>query len=143
MDNTEIIFKNEIAYLLKNLSCNEFITHMLTLGKPTEVSLVGSFDKQGRGSRRDIELPFHKDGDYSSKVAKKNNQVFDKKVDVVGLYCIKGGEATTLIKYMDEIKEINLKSNQGVIFDNNECFHSRKGKVGDRVLLRIWIEKNN
>jgi hypothetical protein len=131
----------EAWYILNNLTCNEFIMKMLTLGKPIDVSLVGSFDKEGRGHRRDIELPLHRDGDYSAKIAKENNQVFDKKVDIVGLYCIKSGEAKTLIKYKDELSEITLGENQGIIFDNNECLHGRTGKVGDRVLLRIWVEK--
>lgn len=111
---------------------------MLSLGKPVEISLVGSFDKEGRGSRRDIELPFHRDGDYSSKVDKN----FDKKIDVVGLYCIRGGEAKTLIKVGEELSEICLQKNQAVIFDNNNCLHSRTGKVGDRILLRVWIEQS-
>lgn len=125
----------KVWYILDNINCDEFILHMLKLGKPTETSLVGSFDKEGRGSRRDIELPFHKDGDYS-----RINEIFDKKVDIVGLYCIKGGEAKTLIKYNEEIIEICLKENQAVIFDNNKCYHSRTGKVGDRILLRVWID---
>lgn len=127
---------DKIWYTLNDLSCDDFILHMLSLGKPVEISLVGSFDKEGRGSRRDIELPFHKDGDYSGKVDKK----FDKKIDIVGLYCIRGGEAKTLIKYNDEISEITLQKNQAVVFDNNKCLHSRTGKVGDRILLRVWIE---
>ena len=136
-----IIFENDVAYSLNNLTCNEFIMHMLTFGKPIEVSIVGSFEAEGRGSHRDIELPFHRDGEYSAKLAKKNNETFNKKVDLVGLYCIKEGEAKTLIKYKENISKINLKNNQGVVFDNKECLHSRQGKVGDRILLRIWIEK--
>ena len=134
---------DKLWYILNDLTCNDFIIHMLTLGKPIEVGLVGSFDKEGRGSRRDIDLPFHRDGDYSAKIAKKNNQEFDKKVDIVGLYCIKSGEAKTLIKYKEDITEIILKTNQGIIFDNLKCLHSRTGPVGDRILLRIWIEKFN
>tara|TARA_Y100000591_G_C21377191_1_gene471661 strand:- start:234 stop:581 length:348 start_codon:yes stop_codon:yes gene_type:complete len=115
---------------------------MLSLGKPIEVSLVGAFDKEGRGHRRDIDLPFHKDGDYSSKVAKKNNEKFDKKIDIVGLYCIRSGVSKTLIKCNNNISEITLQNNQGLVFDNQMCLHSRTGPVGDRILLRIWIEKN-
>jgi hypothetical protein len=134
--------KDKPWYVLDNLSCNDFILYMLTLGKPIDVSLVGSFDKEGRGSRRDIDLPLHRDGDYSLKLAEKNNQVFDKKIDIVGLYCIKSGEAKTLIQYDQELSEITLKNNQGVVFDNRMCLHGRSGKVGGRLLLRIWIEKN-
>tara|TARA_Y100000591_G_C21749899_1_gene654150 strand:- start:73 stop:486 length:414 start_codon:yes stop_codon:yes gene_type:complete len=132
---------NKIWYILDNLTCDEFILHMLKLGKPIETSLVGVFDDKGRGSRRDIDLPFHRDGDYSSNMAKKNNEKFNKKIDIVGLYCIKDGDTKTLIKYNDEIKEITLKKNQGLVFDNMKCYHGRTGKVGNRVLLRIWIEK--
>jgi hypothetical protein len=128
-------------YILNDVTCNEFIMHMLTLGNPIEVSLVGSFDKEGRGSRRDIDLPLHRDGDYSAKIAEKNNQKFDKKVDIVGLYCIKSGESKTLIKHEEELTEIVLKTNQGVIFDNVKCLHGRTGPVKDRILLRIWITK--
>lgn len=132
---------DQVWYMMNDLTCNEFITHMLTLGKPTEVSLVGVFDEEGRGSRRDVDLPYHRDGEYSAKVAKKNNQEFDKKVDIVGLYCIKSGESKTLIKHNEKVSEIILKENQGIIFDNQKCLHSRTGPVGDRILLRLWIEK--
>ena len=132
---------DQVWYMMNDLTCNEFITHMLTLGKPTEVSLVGVFDEEGRGSRRDVDLPYHRDGEYSAKVAKKNNQEFDKKVDIVGLYCIKSGESKTLIKHNEKVSEIILKENQGIIFDNQKCLHSRTGPVGNRILLRLWIEK--
>ena len=128
---------NKIWYTLNDVSCNEFVLHMLSLGKPVEVTLVGAFEKEGRGSQRDIELPFHRDGDYS----KKNDKTFNKKVDIVGLYCIKGGEAKTLIKVDEEVTELVLEENQGLVFDNMRCLHGRKGIEGDRVLLRIWIER--
>lgn len=131
-----------VWYIVNDTTCDEFITHMLTMGKPVEVSLVGSFDNEGRGSRRDIDLPFHRDGDYSSKIAKDNDQVFDKKVDIVGLYCLKSGPAKTLIKYKEQVSEVNLKQNQAIVFDNLKCLHGRRGTVGDRILLRIWIQRN-
>ena len=133
---------NKVWYILDNISCDDFVLHMLTLGKPVETSIVGAFDKEGRGSRRDIELPLHRDGDYSSKKAKHNNEIFNKKIDIVGLYCIREGEAKTQIKVGEDITEITLKKNQGIIFDNMKCLHGRTGKVGDRILLRVWIEKN-
>ena len=43
---------------------------------------------------------------------KKNNESFDKKIDIVGLYCIKSGEAKTLIKHNENISEISLQENQ-------------------------------
>jgi alpha-ketoglutarate-dependent taurine dioxygenase len=33
-----------------------------------------------------------------------------------------------------------LKQGQAVIFDNKFCRHGRRGRVGDRLLLRVWIE---
>ena len=130
-------------YLLNDLDCNDFILYMLSLGKPVETSLVGAFDMEGRGSRRDIELPLHRDGEYSKKMTEKTNNRFNKKVDIVGLYCIREGEAKTLIKHNEDVSEIVLKKNQGLVFDNKICLHGRKGKVGDRILFRIWIEKKN
>jgi len=120
--------------LISNTTADNFLLEMLKLGKPIETSLVGAFDKQGRGSRRDIDLPLHRDGDYSVATAIQHS------IDWVGLYCIKGGKATTLIEDSGELKEFNLQEGQAIIFDNKLCRHGRKGKVGDRLLLRVWIE---
>lgn len=120
---------------LLSTTAEQFILKMLEYGKPIETSLVGAFDKSGRGSRRDIPLPFHRDGDYSKEKASKNS------IDVVGLFCIKPGEANTLIKYKDNVTSYNLKEGQALIFENKEVLHSREGLVGDRVLLRVWIER--
>jgi len=120
--------------IIDNTTADDFLLGMLKLGKPIETSLVGAFDKQGRGSRRDIDLPLHRDGDYS--IAK----AIEHSIDWVGLYCIREGEAMTLIEDGYEVKEINLKKGQAIIFDNRICRHGRKGRVGDRLLLRVWIE---
>jgi hypothetical protein len=32
---------------------------------------------------------------------------------------------------------------QALIIDNKICRHGRSGQVGDRMLLRVWIERNN
>ena len=87
-----------------------------------------------RGSRRENDLPLHRDGDYS--IAK----AIEHSIDWVGLYCIREGEAMTLIEDKGEVKEINLKKGQAIIFDNKLCRHGRRGRVGDRLLLRVWIE---
>ena len=123
--------------LISNISADNFLLEMLKLGKPIETSLVGAFDKQGRGSRRDIDLPLHRDGDYSVATAIQHS------IDWVGLYCIKGGKATTLIEDNGELREFNLQEGQAIILDNKLCRHGRKGKVGDRLLLRVWIENEN
>jgi len=115
-------------------SADAFLLNMLSWGRPVETSLVGAFDKSGRGSRRDIPLPFHRDGDYSKDVSAKHN------IDVVGLHCLKPGKAVTLIKYRDKVHSIRLQKGQGIIFDNKAVTHAREGDVGDRVLLRVWME---
>lgn len=118
------------------VSADEFLKEVLLLGNPLEVSLVGSFDKEGRGSRLDCELPFHRDGDYTTK--------YKDKISWVCLYCIRSGEAKTLIKLSDgKVDEISLKEGDAVIINNKKCLHSREGKVGDRLLLRVWIECQN
>lgn len=117
-------------------TADQFILEMLKLGKPIELSLVGVFEKEGRGSKRDIELPFHRDGDYSKDIAAKHS------IDYVGLYCIKGGETETIIKVESTGQEhsIVLKEGQAVIMDNKAVLHARRGNVGDRLLMRVWIE---
>jgi hypothetical protein len=130
---------NEPWTIVENITANEFVLKMLELGKPVETSIVGVFNDDGRGSKRDIDLPFHRDGDYSAKVAEEKGQSFDKNVDIVGLYCIREGDSVTLIKHGDHEEEVVLRNNQALIFDNKKCLHARRGKVGDRILLRMWV----
>jgi len=122
-------------YIYENITADNFILEMLKLGKPIETSLVGVFDNEGRGSRRDVDLPFHRDGDYSKEIASKHS------IDYVGLYCIKGGESKTLLEVEGKEVELTLKQGQAIIMNNKNIRHARKGPVGDRLLLRIWIEK--
>ena len=122
-------------YLYENITADNFILEMLKLGKPIETSLVGVFDSEGRGSRRDVDLPFHRDGDYSKEIAAKHS------IDYVGLYCIKGGESKTLLEVEGKEIELTLKEGQAIIINNKNIRHARKGSVGDRLLLRIWIEE--
>ena len=119
---------------LANIDADEFVLKMTKLGLPLETSLVGSFESSGRGSRRDIELGMHKDGEYTTK--------FKNKVDIVGLYCLKSGDCKTVIKPEGKGEStFVLKKGQAVIFDNNICKHARTGLVKDRILLRIWIQR--
>ena len=121
--------------LFDSIGASQFILESISYGRPVEVSLVGAFDTEGRGSRRDNELPLHRDGDYSTD--------YKDKIDYVCLFCVRAGDATTLIDDGSVVHELNLSENQGVIIDNRACRHGRKGTVGDRILLRIWIEKQN
>jgi len=122
--------------VIDNTTADKFILEMLKLGKPIETSLVGVFDTEGRGSKRDIDLPFHRDGDYSKDIAAKHS------IDYVGLYCIKGGESKTLLEVDGKEIELVLKEGQAVIMNNKNIRHARKGPVGDRLLLRVWIEES-
>ena len=122
-------------YVYENITADKFILEMLKLGKPIETSLVGVFDSEGRGSRRDVDLPFHRDGDYSKDIAAKHN------IDYVGLYCIRGGESKTLLEVDGQEIELTLKEGQAIIMNNRNIRHARKGSVGDRILLRVWIEE--
>ena len=124
-------------YVYENITADNFILEMLKLGKPIETSLVGVFDNEGRGSRRDVDLPFHRDGDYSKEIASKHS------IDYVGLYCIKGGESKTLLEVEGKEVELTLKQGEAIIMNNKNIRHARKGPVGDRLLLRIWIEKES
>ena len=122
--------------LIENTTADEFLCEMLKLGVPLETSLVGVFDTEGRGSRRNIDLPLHRDGDYS--IAYKG------KIDIVGLYCVKENNlAVTIIESGGERKALRLKRNQALIFDNNRCRHGREGDVADRVLLRVWVKSHS
>ena len=123
--------------VIDKTTADDFILEMLKLGKPIETSLVGVFDGSGRGSRRDVDLPYHRDGDYSKEIAAKHS------IDYVGLYCIKGGESKTLIETEGTEVELVLKEGQAVIMNNKNVRHARKGPVGDRLLLRVWIEEQN
>lgn len=122
-------------YVYENITADKFILEMLKLGKPIETSLVGVFDSEGRGSRRDVDLPFHRDGDYSKDIAAKHS------IDYVGLYCIRGGESKTLLEVDGQEIELTLKEGQAIIMNNRNIRHARKGPVGDRLLLRVWIEE--
>ena len=117
-------------------TADEFLLEMLSYGKPIEVSLVGAFDNKGRGSRRNIDLDLHQDGDYSTQ--------YKNKIDIVGLYCLRSSFAKTLITNSKNIlTELILKKGEALIFDNKVCKHGRKGDILDRILLRVWIQKSS
>lgn len=121
---------------IERITAENFLLEMIKLGNPLEISLVGVFDEEGRGSRREMELPFHQDGDSPGFV-------FKNRIDYVGLYCIVGGEAETIIKIngSEEEHSFSLKEGQAIVFDNKNTVHARRGIVGNRLLLRAWVEK--
>ena len=118
---------------IENISADEFVLKMLELGTPIETSLVGAFQDSGRGSKRDIPLPLHQDGDYSKD--------FKDKIDYVGFVCLRsGGTAVTVVEDLNKsLHYFKLKKGQALIIDNKQSRHAREGYVEDRILLRVWI----
>lgn len=118
---------------IPHIKAEDFILKMLEYGPPIQTSIVGSFDTEGRGSRRDIPLPLHRDGDYSTE--------YKGKISWIGLFCLKaGGTAQTLIlDNNNNLSKIKLENNQAIIINNKQCMHGRNGTVKNRLLLRIWI----
>ena len=128
-------------YLIDGTNADTFIKNVLRFGKPIEVSIVAAFETDGRGSTQDMDLPLHHDGDYSARKAAEKGLTFDKKIDILALYCIRAGGAITRLEWDDNHASIILKEGQALIIDNKICRHGRVGPVGNRVLLRAWIER--
>jgi hypothetical protein len=132
-------------------SLDNFILEMLKIGTPIETSVVGVFDPKGkgRGSRQEMDLPLHRDGEYSKDLAEAQGGHYvdvPGGVDIVGLYCIQegSGKCETLIKHDDnEVVPITLKRGQALVFDNRRVLHGRRGSVGNRILLRIWLKRKS
>jgi hypothetical protein len=129
----------------EKMPVEDFIFRMLDLGRPLELALVGAFEADGIGSRRDIDLPLHKDGVYSRELADAQGGVILQRsdIDFVGLYCIRdgNGKCETTFSTNDEFVEgaVELKRGEALIIDNRKVFHGRTGSVGDRLLLRLWV----
>ncbi len=133
-------------WYVQAMSADEFLLGMLSLGAPLDASLVGAFDDPaatGRGSRRDVDLPLHRDGVRSEALAAIQGGVYVERpgVDVVGLYCLREGDAPcfTTLSCDDALAEVCLKRGEALILDNNRVSHGRRGPVGSRVLLRVWV----
>jgi len=127
--------------IIPDCNADYFIILMVSLGKPVGMALVGAFDEEGRGSRRDTDLPMHRDGVYSAQLAKVQGGFYVEQpgIDFVGLYCICDSEERCVTLVGDQ--EIEMKGGQVLIFDNNRYLHGRRGPVGSRLLIRMWIQK--
>lgn len=143
---TKVVVPNS-AYT-RFMTVEEFILGMLTLGTPIEMSLVGAFepaDTKGRGSLRDMDLALHQDGVYSAKLATEQGGHYVERpgIKYVGLYCVRGGKEPCYTTVGDlqgnEISSIDLKKGEALILDNKAVTHGRRGPVGDRILIRLWI----
>ncbi len=124
------------------LTLEEFVLGMVALGTPLDTSLVGAFDDKGLGSRRDVDMPLHRDGEPSPDLEKVQGGGYVSVpggIDVVGLYCVRGspGRCITLI----DDAEVELQPGQALVFDNRKVLHGRRGPVGGRILMRVWIKR--
>ncbi len=133
-------------------SLSNFLLSLLEIGTPIETSLVGAFDKEevGRGSRRDVDLPLHRDGVFSQALADVQGGFYVEKpgIDLVALYCLRASTKCRCLTILEneekpnEFMGIELQEGQGLVFDNNKVLHGRRGPVGERILLRVWLKKN-
>lgn len=132
-----------------DLSVEDFLIGMSSLGKYQDINLVGSFedpdDTTKRTAHRDIDLPLHRDGIYTDAIAALQGGMYVEKpdVDVVGMYCLRTNDApcyTILCSDNDLdtlITEVDLQAGQALIWDNR-LWHGRRGAVGKRMLIRFW-----
>lgn len=138
-----------------DLTVEDFLIGMASLGKYQDINLVGAFeepdDTTKRTAHRDIPLPFHRDGIYTQSIADLQGGMYIEKpdVDVVGMYCIRDNvvsETERIPCYtvlsedefgLKPITEVDLRPGQALIWDNR-LWHGRHGDVGTRVLIRFW-----
>ena len=128
-----------------HVSLEDFILGMLNLGTPVETLLVGSFYDEGRLAQRDEDISWHHDGTYDAAIASAQGGIYveHKSVDIIGFYCIKGlSGCETHVKDQDgSILRMVLRQGDVLVLDNKIVQHRRVGKVGDRVLFRMWISE--
>lgn len=138
-----------------DLTAEEFMIHMASLGTPVEIQLVGVFAEPDntdvRTAHRDVPLPPHKDGIYTQAIADMQGGKYVVGMDppdIVGMFCIQENgldEPCTTVFYEDEagenvLGEVTLRARQAVIWRNN-LWHGRKGPVGERLLIRFWVRE--
>lgn len=137
---------------VKELSIEEFLVGMSSLGTPQEVQIVGSFaradDDTVRTAHRDVDLPLHRDGIYTKAIAdmQRGKYVERPNVDIIGMYCIRTNDNLPCYTTISEdgeniVAEINLRVGQAIIMDNR-WWHGRRGAVGTRLLIRFWVTKS-
>lgn len=139
---------------VKQMSIEEFLVGMSSLGTPQEIQMVGSFaaadDETVRTAHRDVDLPFHRDGIYTQAIADMQGGKYVEKpnVDIIGMYCVREnglGASDPCFTTVSEDGEtvvagIALKAGECLIMDNR-WWHGRHGPVGKRLLIRFWVTK--
>lgn len=138
-------------YEVKQLSIEEFLIGMSSLGTPQEIQMVGAFadknDTSVRTAHRDVDLPMHRDGVYTKAIADMQNGKYVEKpnVDIIGMYCVREGDDpcyTTVSRDGQNIDDsIYLRTGFALIMDN-KWWHGRHGPVGKRLLIRFWVTKS-
>lgn len=132
-----------------NMSVEDFLIEMSSLGTPQEIQMVGSFadpnDTTVRTAHRDVDLPPHRDGIYTQAIADMQGGMYVERpnVDIVGMYCVRANDRPCFTMFYgdeagtDLLGVENLKAGQAVVW-RNTIWHGRKGAVGKRLLIRFW-----
>ena len=121
-------------------NADDFLKEVLKLGKPTEVSIVGAFGKEGRGSTQDMDLPLHFDGEYSARKAAEKGLTFDKKIDILYLDGWDKGTPNFAENHLEAYKAAKDKlSNVHLILIDDTDFNTADGGK-DRLLSPYLIE---
>lgn len=141
--------ENAVGWVVREMSCDDFLLEMLSLGKPIETSLVGVFETGSkiRGSLKETELPLHRDGEYSAMLAEAQGGTYVERegINYVGIYCFRDDipDCFTILEHLYEgelvTHKIQLVKGEALIFDNRIVRHGRTGLVGKRLCLRVWI----
>lgn len=132
-----------------DLSVEDFLIGMSSLGITQEIQMVGSFadpnDRSVRTAHRDIDLPLHRDGIYTKAIADMQDGMYVERpnVDLVGMYCVRDNDGQPCITTLSEdgqtiSEEVDLRKGQALVWDNR-LWHGRRGVVGKRLLIRYWI----
>jgi ectoine hydroxylase-related dioxygenase (phytanoyl-CoA dioxygenase family) len=136
---------------VSELSVEDFLVGMASLGTPQEIQMVGAFagagDEAVRTAHRDVDLPLHRDGIYTKAIAdmQQGRYVEKPNVDLIGMYCLRDNGGRPCYTTISEdgrnvIAEVNLKAGQALIMDNR-LWHGRRGAVGKRLLIRFWVTR--
>lgn len=136
---------------VQQLSIEDFLVGMSSLGTPQEIQMVGSFapadDASVRTAHRDVDLPLHRDGIYTKAIAdmQQGKYVERPNVDIIGMYCVRANDTpcytTVSVDGINVIAEVDLKAGEALIMDNR-LWHGRHGAVGKRLLIRFWVTQS-
>lgn len=150
----DLDLKTQPWQLLEGLSADEFLIGMLDIGYPQSITPVGAFadseDQSARTAFRDKDLPWHRDGIRGEQIAamQGGNYIEAPNVDVVGMYCLRDNDGLPCLTLLSDgpdewtaaeriIAQVDLRAGEALVWDNR-LWHSRRGAVGERMLIRFW-----